>query len=165
MGNEQRKSLLVRVQNIDASKQAIDKLIETLDQRKDEAIKRTFTDVAEHFENVFKELVPHGYGSLDLLTEEVDVDSEDPSRGRQLNYTGVNMKVSFTGTGDTVHLAKLSGGQRALVALALIFAIQRCDPAPFYLFDEIDQALDANHRNKVAQLIQKQANNKDAPSQ
>ena len=36
----------------------------------------------------------------------------------------------------------LSGGQKTLVALALIFAIQRCDPAPFYLFDEIDAALD-----------------------
>lgn len=34
---------------------------------------------------------------------------------------------------------QLSGGQKALVALALIFAIQKCDPAPFYLFDEIDQ--------------------------
>jgi structural maintenance of chromosome 3 (chondroitin sulfate proteoglycan 6) len=36
-------------------------------------------------------------------------------------------------------MQQLSGGQKALVALALIFAIQRCDPAPFYLFDEIDQ--------------------------
>ena len=42
------------------------------------------------------------------------------------------------------------------MALALIFAIQRCDPAPFYLFDEIDQALDANYRAGVARLIQKQ---------
>ena len=38
-------------------------------------------------------------------------------------------------------------------ALALIFAIQRCDPAPFYLFDEIDQALDAAHRTAVAAMI------------
>ena len=37
-------------------------------------------------------------------------------------------------------MSQLSGGQKAVVALALIFAIQRCDPAPFYLFDEIDQA-------------------------
>ena len=41
---------------------------------------------------------------------------------------------------------QLSGGQKSLVALTLIFAIQKCDPAPFYLFDEIDQALDAQHR-------------------
>ena len=36
---------------------------------------------------------------------------------------------------------QLSGGQKSLVALALIFAIQKCDPAPFYLFDEIDQVI------------------------
>jgi structural maintenance of chromosome 3 (chondroitin sulfate proteoglycan 6) len=48
---------------------------------------------------------------------------------------------------------QLSGGQKSLVALALIFAIQKCDPAPFYLFDEIDQALDAQHRKAVAEMI------------
>lgn len=42
--------------------------------------------------------------------------------------------------GETFLMSQLSGGQKAVVALALIFAIQRCDPAPFYLFDEIDQA-------------------------
>ena len=61
--------------------------------------------------------------------------------------------------------SQLSGGQKALVALAIIFAIQRCDPAPFYLFDEIDQALDANYRAGVARLIQKQVNSKDASAQ
>jgi len=51
------------------------------------------------------------------------------------------------------------------VALALIFAIQRCDPAPFYLFDEVDQALDANYRAGVARLIQRQCESEDAPAQ
>ncbi|KAH3790708.1 hypothetical protein DPMN_168915 [Dreissena polymorpha] len=47
-------------------------------------------------------------------------------------------------------MQQLSGGQKSLVALTLIFAIQKCDPAPFYLFDEIDQALDSQHRKAVA---------------
>ncbi len=59
----------------------------------------------------------------------------------------------------------MSGGQKALVALALIFAIQRCDPAPFYLFDEVDQALDANYRAGVARLIQRQTESKESPAQ
>ncbi len=50
-------------------------------------------------------------------------------------------------------MQQLSGGQKSLVALALIFAIQKCDPAPFYLFDEIDQALDAQHRKAVSGTI------------
>ena len=44
---------------------------------------------------------------------------------------------------------QLSGGQKTLVALTMIFAIQKCDPAPFYLFDEIDQALDPVYRKSV----------------
>ena len=56
----------------------------------------------------------------------------------------------------TFNISPHTSTVKALVALALIFAIQRCDPAPFYLFDEIDQALDANYRAGVARLIQKQ---------
>jgi len=66
----------------------------------------------------------------------------------------LGIKVSFTGhRGEMREMNQLSGGQKSLVALALIFAIQKCDPAPFYLFDEIDQALDAQHRKAVADMI------------
>ena len=59
--------------------------------------------------------------------------------------------MSFTGNkAEMRDMQQLSGGQKSLVALTLIFAIQKCDPAPFYLFDEIDQALDSNHRKAVA---------------
>ena len=50
-------------------------------------------------------------------------------------------------------IGQLSGGQKSLLALALIFAIQLVDPAPFYLFDEIDANLDASARTAVAALI------------
>ncbi len=62
----------------------------------------------------------------------------------------VCVEVAFTGADETKEMGMLSGGQKSLVALALIFAIQKCDPAPFYLFDEIDAALDAQHRKAVA---------------
>ena len=63
----------------------------------------------------------------------------------------MSVQVSFTGVAsETKELQQLSGGQKSLVALTLIFAIQKCDPAPFYLFDEIDQALDSHHRHSVA---------------
>ena len=56
-------------------------------------------------------------------------------------YSGVKIKLHFGGGGETMQMKQLSGGQKTVVAVALIFAIQRCDPMPFYLFDEIDAAL------------------------
>jgi structural maintenance of chromosome 3 (chondroitin sulfate proteoglycan 6) len=80
-------------------------------------------------------------------------------------FRGVEINIRFTKNGDNFIMSQLSGGQKALVAMALIFAIQRCDPAPFYLFDELDQALDATHRAAVAALIQRQAASEENPTQ
>ncbi|KAL2241183.1 UNVERIFIED_CONTAM: Structural maintenance of chromosomes protein 3, partial [Sesamum indicum] len=63
--------------------------------------------------------------------------------------------VSFTGQGETQSMKQLSVGQKTVVALALIFAIQRCDPAPFYLFDEIDAALDPQYRTAVGNMVRR----------
>ena len=71
-------------------------------------------------------------------------------------HQGLEIKVAFHGVWKQ-SLTELSGGQKSLVAMALIFAVQRCDPAPFYLFDEIDAALDASYRSAVADLISRQA--------
>lgn len=67
------------------------------------------------------------------------------------SYVGVSIRVSFNSKHDEgQRIQQLSGGQKSLVALALVFAIQKCDPAPFYLFDEIDANLDAQYRTAVA---------------
>ncbi|KAL6984187.1 hypothetical protein U1Q18_017564 [Sarracenia purpurea var. burkii] len=58
-------------------------------------------------------------------------------------------RVSFTGQGETQSMKQLSGDQKTVAALTLIFAIQQCDRAPFYLFDEIDAALDPKYRTAV----------------
>ena len=72
--------------------------------------------------------------------------------------------MSF-GAGEVLSLKALSGGQKTVVALALIFAIQRCDPAPFYLFDEIDAALDPAYRTTVARMLAAQAADAANPAQ
>eukprot|EP00966_Prymnesium_polylepis_P274433 6340967-Prymnesium_polylepis.1 len=61
-------------------------------------------------------------------------------------------QVRFASGGEVQTMEQLSGGQKTMVALVLIFAIQRCDPAPFYIFDEIDAALDATHRASLAKV-------------
>ena len=61
----------------------------------------------------------------------------------QPQTAGIQIEVSFTGKSKNyLPMNQLSGGQKTVVALALVFAIQRLEPAPFYLFDEIDANLD-----------------------
>ena len=81
------------------------------------------------------------------------------------SFSGVGVKVTFSGEGETSMTKRLSGGQKDIVALALILSIQRCDPGPFYLFDELDAALDDVRRAAVAHLISKQAHDETNPVQ
>ncbi|KAH9001993.1 structural maintenance of chromosome protein 3 [Lactarius hatsudake] len=156
---KQRDQLLKRREDLETSGESIEQLVEVLDQRKDEAIERTFKQVAKNFEEVFETLVPAGKGKL-IIQRRVDQDDDeadeaDDSQQRSVdNYTGVAIKVSFNSKVDEgLRIQQLSGGQKSLVALALVFAIQKCDPAPFYLFDEIDANLDAQYRTAVAAMI------------
>ncbi|KAJ3065903.1 Structural maintenance of chromosomes protein 3 [Podochytrium sp. JEL0797] len=171
---KQRDGLNQRKDELDTSATAIEDLIKVLDQRKDEAIERTFKQVAQFFTEVWRKLVPNGRGKLNMQSRmgkgessEMDVDDEDGEGSAIDRYSGIGISVSFAShmsqeeeddqeNGPDVGLkqmAQLSGGQKSLVALALIFAIQKCDPAPFYLFDEIDAALDAQYRTSVASML------------
>ncbi|KAL0370253.1 UNVERIFIED_CONTAM: Structural maintenance of chromosomes protein 3 [Sesamum angustifolium] len=162
---EQREDLQRRQAELDAADEKIKELISVLDMRKDESIERTFKGVAKHFREVFSELVQGGHGFLVMMKKkdnnDVDNDQDDDEpgpaevEGRVEKYIGV--KVSFTGQGETQSMKQLSGGQKTVVALALIFAIQRCDPAPFYLFDEIDAALDPQYRTAVGNMVRRLA--------
>jgi structural maintenance of chromosome 3 (chondroitin sulfate proteoglycan 6) len=160
---KQRETLTTRREELDASQKSIDELISVLDQRKDEAIERTFKQVSREFANVFEKLVPAGRGRLIIQRKtdrtarpEDDVDSDDEEARQSVeNYVGVGISVSFNSKHDEQQrIQQLSGGQKSLCALALVFAIQACDPAPFYLFDEIDANLDAQYRTAVAQMLQ-----------
>ncbi|KAF2853844.1 structural maintenance of chromosomes protein 3 [Plenodomus tracheiphilus IPT5] len=164
----QRRTLTDRRAELDTSRKSIENLIDVLDQRKDEAIARTFRQVAQAFNEVFQQLVPIGQGRLiinrksdrDVRGNASDDDSEEETQAKKgskvAEYTGVSIAVSFNSKHDEQQkIGQLSGGQKSLCALALIFAIQKCDPAPFYLFDEIDANLDAQYRTAVAQMLTK----------
>ncbi|KAK2432041.1 Structural maintenance of chromosomes (SMC) family protein [Trifolium repens] len=160
---EQREELQKRRAELDTGDKKIRDLISMLDQLKDESIERTFKGVAKHFAEVFSKLVQGGHGRLVMMKkkdgdhDDDDQDEDGPReanpKGRVERYIGVKVKVSFTKQGETQSMKQLSGGQKTVVALALIFAIQKCDPAPFYLFDEIDAALDTQYRTAVRDLI------------
>lgn len=121
---KQRDSLETRKSELDASHASIQELIKTLDFRKDEAIERTFAQAAKNFTSVWKALVPDGHGDLVMLARENE--SQDVRDGEGVeNYSGVAIQVTFVTQSDQVlRMPQLSGGQKSLVALALIFAIQ-----------------------------------------
>ncbi|GJR82974.1 structural maintenance of chromosomes protein 3 [Tanacetum coccineum] len=165
---DQREELQKRQQELDAGDEKIKELVSVLDQRKDESIEHTFKGVAKHFRDVFSDLVQGGHGFLIMMKKndgdpaDNDYDEDGPrlpdTEGRVEKYVGVKVKVSFTGQGETQSMKQLSGDQKTVVALALIFSIQRCDPTPFYLFDEIDTALKPQYRTIVGSMVRGLAN-------
>lgn len=121
---KQRETLTTRREELDASQKSIDDLISVLDQRKDEAIERTFKQVSKEFANVFEKLVPAGRGRLviqrktDRATRGDDeVDSEDEEARQSVeNYVGVGISVSFNSKhDDQQRIQQLSGGQKSML--------------------------------------------------
>mmetsp|Transcript_16431 Transcript_16431/g.41507 ORF Transcript_16431/g.41507 Transcript_16431/m.41507 type:complete len:1206 (+) Transcript_16431:144-3761(+) len=158
---EQRGLFQSRKEELQKGAESIESLIEKLDHKKDEAINTTFRMVAKNFADVFKKIVPGGSGELIMRTNNKHNDDDDDAEGGEdrqgiRKYVGVSVSVRFQAGGDVRVMNSLSGGQKTVVALAIIFAIQKCDPAPFYLFDEVDANLDPMYRLAVAKLISSQ---------
>ncbi|KAK3095501.1 hypothetical protein FSP39_015420 [Pinctada imbricata] len=160
--SDQKEKLIKRKEELDSAHESILDLMNNLDHKKYEAIQLTFKQVSKYFSEIFKNLVPQGHAVLVMKKGDTDQQDDEDSQDVPLveQFTGVGIKVSFTGNrAEMRDMQQLSGGQKSLVALTLIFAIQKCDPAPFYLFDEIDQALDSQHRKAVADMIHELAGN------
>jgi structural maintenance of chromosome 3 (chondroitin sulfate proteoglycan 6) len=116
----QRDNLTKRRKELDDSQSSISELVEVLDQRKDEAIERTFKQVSKEFASIFERLVPAGRGRLviqrktDQRVARDDSDDED-NRESVENYTGVGISVSFNSKhDDQQRIQQLSGGQKSL---------------------------------------------------
>jgi len=157
---EEEAKLRKRCEELLADKEKILQLLSALELQKDEQVLYTFKQVQKHFESTFSSLVPGGKGQIALhLQDEGSQNSEEIMDAEKMNQAvGLLIEVNFSGNCDEPlkSLEQLSGGQKTLVALAFIIAIQKCDPAPFYLFDEVDAALDPAHRTAVANLVKSQ---------
>jgi len=155
--NDKEIELENRAHELMISKNSIQDLIEKLKSQKTTAVDETFKKVSENFVHVFEKLVPMGTARLIIQRNEgLDDDSMQNSPGTQSGsaYSGVSISVSFNSKqNEQLHVEQLSGGQKTLCAIALILAIQMVDPAPFYLFDEIDAAMDKQYRAAVASII------------
>jgi chromosome segregation protein len=105
---------------------------------------RTLKEVTQEFESVWVELFGGGKATL------------TPSPGENGVPGGVEMRIQPQGK-RVLSMPLLSGGERALTALALVLALQKVSPSPFYVFDEVDAALDEANITRFADLLQKRA--------
>ncbi|KAL6717248.1 Structural maintenance of chromosomes protein 2 [Lecanora helva] len=120
-------------------KRKIEETIVSLDEYKKEALQKTWSKVNGDFGNIFAELLPGSFAKL------------DPPEGKQI-ADGLEVKVSL-GKVWKQSLTELSGGQRSLIALSLIMALLQFKPAPMYILDEVDAALDLSHTQNIGRLI------------
>ena len=117
-------------------------LINEIETKKKGLFMKTYKNIAGDFSKIFSNLTTKGNATLELE------DEEEPLK----ENNGVAIKVRLN-TNKYLDLKSLSGGEKTLAALSLIFAIQEYMPASFYLFDEVDAALDKRNSELLSKLI------------
>ncbi len=150
---EDYKNLLERHTFLSAQYEDIVKAEETLEgiiQELDEGMRKQFTekfrDIQREFDKAFKELFGGGKGTLELAEDE--------------NILEAGIRIISQPPGKKLqNMMQLSGGEKALTAIALLFAIQNLKPSPFCLLDEIEAALDDSNVGRFASYLQKLTKN------
>lgn len=131
-----------KVTVINKEKVEILKIIEEIDKKKKRTFMKTLKSVSELFNRNFSQLYIKGEAFLELENK------EEPFAG------GLDIVIKI-GKGKYFDVTSLSGGEKTLVALSLIFAIQEYKPYCFYIFDEVDATLDKRNSERLAVLIKR----------
>jgi chromosome segregation protein len=117
-------------------------VVENLKLKKKDGLMKVFVAVNENFKIIYGQLSENG--TAELIIE----NPEDPFEG------GLIIKANPGGK-RVLRLEALSGGEKSLTALGLIFSIQQYQPSPFYLLDEVDMFLDAINAESVARMVKR----------
>ena len=128
------------------SEDALKKIIADLDEEMRKQFTEKFADIQKQFDKVFRELFGGGKGTLELVEEEDVLEA-----GITINAQPPGKKLG--------NMMQLSGGEKALTAIALLFAIQNLKPSPFCLLDEIEAALDDSNVKRYAKYLHKLTKN------
>ncbi|MBI4017374.1 MAG: AAA family ATPase [Candidatus Aenigmarchaeota archaeon] len=129
-----------KVMTIEDEKRAVLEMASALENKRVQAFMETFDAINGNFSRIFSDL----NGGEANLALEVATDIR----------SGLLIKARPEGKKE-LHLDAMSGGEKTMTALAFLFAVQMYKPAPFYVLDEIDAALDKKNTKKVAELIKK----------
>ena len=131
-----------QLEDVEASKAELHRLIKDLTSSMEAQFKEGFTAVAGHFSTVFTELFGGGKGELQL---------SDPDN---LLESGIEIIVQPPGK-KVSSIELLSGGEKALIALSIYFAIMKVNPPPFCMLDEVETALDDINVDRFAEYLHK----------
>ena len=140
--DKEYSNLIKKKEIILKDKLNIQKAIEELDKKRKEALEKVFSLTSDSLNKIYKTLLP---GTMAKLEQ---IDKYDLMKG-------VHLRVAFNGVWKQ-SLAELSGGQSSLLALSLILALLRYKPAPIYIFDEIDAALDLSHTANLGIMLKQE---------
>lgn len=124
----------------------LEQIIEELDIAMRKQFKEQFGLISQEFDSVFRELFGGGKGTLELMEDE------------DILEAGIRIIAQPPGK-KLQNMMQLSGGEKALTAIALLFAIQNLKPSPFCLLDEIEAALDDNNVVRFAKYLHKLTEN------
>ncbi len=124
------------------AEETLEKIIEELDAAMRKQFAEQFSYISREFDTVFKEMFGGGKGTLELMEDE--------------DILEAGIKIIAQPPGKKLqNMMQLSGGEKALTAIALLFAIQNLKPSPFCLLDEIEAALDDNNVIRFAKYLHK----------
>jgi chromosome segregation protein len=138
---ERHKFLTTQLDDLKTSRRDLLDIVKEVDERVEQVFTEAFHDTAREFEGVFSRLFPGGEGRLiltdpsDMLTTGLDVEARPPGK-----------KVK--------RLSLLSGGERSLTAVALLVAIFKARPSPFYVMDEVEAALDDTNLGRLITIFE-----------
>jgi chromosome segregation protein len=129
-----------QVEDLNKSRTDLQQLISRLNRKSREKFRETFEEIRVHFQQIFRKLF--GGGKADIFLEEAD----------DILEAGIEIIARPPGK-ETMSISLLSGGEKALTAIALLFAVFKTKPSPFCFLDEIDAALDEANNERFNLLL------------
>jgi chromosome segregation protein len=139
---ESRRSYLSgQIEDLASSRAALTKVVRAIDRKMKDRFLETFEQVDSHFRNVFQVLFPGGHAEL-AMTE-----PDDPET------TGIEVVAQPAGK-KLQKMTLMSGGEKSLTAIALLFALYRARPCPFYILDEVEAALDDTNLGRLLEIYE-----------
>ncbi|MEE4490688.1 AAA family ATPase [Streptomyces sp. BE230] len=138
---ERHKFLSEQLEDLKKTRADLMQVIKEVDERVEQVFTEAYRDTAREFEGVFSRLFPGGEGRL-ILT--------DPDN---MLATGVDVEARPPGK-KVKRLSLLSGGERSLTAVALLVAIFKARPSPFYVMDEVEAALDDTNLQRLIRIME-----------